>query len=67
MLHNNIAQEIYHLGEDNLYIGVSDPALTFTLCHDADIHFEATDKSLEVRLRNEWEKRGYRVWLKARR
>jgi hypothetical protein len=62
LLHNNIAQGIYHLGEDNLYIGADQPTLTFTLCHDADIHFEAADKSLETRLREEWQTRGHLVW-----
>jgi hypothetical protein len=58
----DIAKDIYHLGEDNLYIGVTNPALTFTLCHDADIHFDATASELETRLRAEWEARGVRVW-----
>lgn len=61
-LHIDIAKDIYHLGEDNLYIGASSPALTFTLCHDADIHFDAPDSTMESRLRGEWEGRGLRVW-----
>jgi hypothetical protein len=65
-LHNIIAQEIYHLGEDNLYIGAHEPVLTFTLCHDSDIHFEATDRVLEARGRGEWEGRGVSVWPKVR-
>jgi hypothetical protein len=61
-LHKNIAQEIYHLGEDNLYIVSDNPTLKLTLCHDADIHFEANDKAIVARLRDEWEARGLRVW-----
>lgn len=66
-LQQTIAQGIYHLGEDNLYISADDPTLTITLCHDQDIHFEAASKSLEARLRGEWESRGHRVWPKARK
>ena len=65
LLHNNIAQAIYHLGEDNLYIETfeaADPALKITLCHDADIHVEARDAALEAQLRAAWEGRGIRVW-----
>ena len=61
-LQKNIAQAIYHLGEDNLYIGAGNPALKIALCHDADIHFEADDKGLEARMRDEWQARGLRVW-----
>lgn len=61
-LHKNIAQEIYHLGDDNLYIVSDNPTLKLTLCHDADIHFEANDKALEARLQGEWEARGHQVW-----
>lgn len=61
LLQNNIAQGIYHLGEDNLFIGASNPAQKITLCHDADIHFDA-DPNLEARLRGEWEARGHCVW-----
>ncbi len=64
-LHIDITQDIYHLGEDTLYLGADQSALTFTLCHDADIHFDADDKRLESRMRNEWEGRGLRVWPKT--
>lgn len=68
-LQNNIAQGVYHLGEDNFYITGyitgAEPSLVFTLCHDADIHFKADNAALEVQLRGEWEARGYRVWPKA--
>lgn len=66
-LHIDITKDIYHLGEDNLYIGASNPALTITLCHDADIHFDAPDSTMEGRLRREWENRGLRVWPDERK
>ena len=42
LLHNNIAQGIYHLGEANLYIEAQTPPsqdskVKITLCHEADI------------------------------
>jgi hypothetical protein len=62
LLAKNIAQGVYHLGDDNLYIGSDNPVLKITLCQDADIHFEAEETHLEVRVRQEWEGRGHRVW-----
>ena len=66
VLQNNIAQGIYHLGDDNLYISTSNPTLKITLCHDADIHFDA-NPALEARLRAEWQGRGHRVWPSIKR
>lgn len=66
LLQNNIAQGIYTLGENNLYIGARDPVLKITLCHDADLHFDA-DATLEARLHSDWETRGLRVWPAAKR
>ena len=61
-LHKSIAQGIYHLGEDNLYIESGDPYIKITLCHEADIHFEAANTVLEARQRAAWESRGLRAW-----
>src|SRR5688572_4046849 len=70
-LHKSIAQGIYHLGEDNLYIEANFGAhaveertvtLKIKLCHEADIHFETTDTAIEARLQAEWQNRGLRVW-----
>ena len=60
-IHMSIDSGIYHLGDDDLYVGAAAPACQFLLCHEHDLHLEAADEDILRSVEAAWRQRGYAV------
>ena len=45
-IENSISQRIFRPGHNDLYISLSEDRLTFTFCHEGDVHVGGSDGQL---------------------
>ena len=61
-VNRSTSEGIVELGGSDLHIKGVNSSFAFTLCHEADIHFESPKPSLVARVTGAWGQRGVRFY-----
>ena len=58
----SVTDNIFRLGDSDMYIKDAGGVFEFTICHESDIHFESNDPSLVSRVTTLWSEHGLRSY-----